>query len=190
MAITQPIRSPEELKRLADYFLERKQLRNYVLVVLGVCTGLRVSDLLRLRWEDVYDFRSQTFRSHLELLEQKTGKRKIVALNAQAIKALSLYFPERNGDYIFASDRVPNSPMSRQTAWRTITLAAKSVNIEGTIGCHGLRKTFGYRCWRDQQLSPAILMELFNHSSYAVTRRYLGIAQDELDSAYLNMNLF
>ena len=56
MSTTAPIRDHKQLRKLTDYFLERKQYRNYVLIVLGTCTALRISDLLTLRREDVFDF--------------------------------------------------------------------------------------------------------------------------------------
>ena len=55
MAAKEPIRDKIQLKSLANYFLKRGQLRNHVLIVMGTCTALRISDLLRLKWSDVYD---------------------------------------------------------------------------------------------------------------------------------------
>lgn len=76
MATTEPIRNKQQLKALAEYFLKCGQLRNYVLIVMGTCTALRISDLLRLKWSDVYDDERQDFYAHVTLTEQKTGKKR------------------------------------------------------------------------------------------------------------------
>ena len=71
MSAAEPIRSRKELKSLAGYFLGRGRIRDCSMVVLGVYTGLRISDLLGLRWEDVYDSGTGRFRAHLEVTEKK-----------------------------------------------------------------------------------------------------------------------
>lgn len=62
---TEPIRNKKQLQDLANYFLIRGQYRNYVLIIMATCTALRISDLLRLRWEDVYDEEHERFLTHL-----------------------------------------------------------------------------------------------------------------------------
>ena len=189
MATTEPIRNPDHLRAMSNYFLGRGQFRDNALLVLGVCTALRISDLLRLKWSDVYDERRSVFRSHLFVTEQKTGKRKTIALNHQAIYALRLYLPYRRGAYLFPG-RAEEQPLTRGQAYRIIRKAAQEIGLSGNISCHSLRKTFGYMAWTRNQVSPVVLMQIYNHSSYEVTRRYLGVAQDELDKAYLGMELF
>ena len=74
-------------------------------------------------------------------------------------------------------------------AWRIIRSTALAVKAKGRIACHSLRKTFGYFAWKSGVL-PIMLMDIFNHSSFEITRRYLGISQDDRDKIYLNMELF
>ena len=192
MGTTQPIRDRQELQDFSSYYMQVKpRLRNYALVVLGLNTALRISDLLNLQWESVYDFKKNCFRDHLSVREQKTGKRNYIALNQNAKNALHLYFQERMpspDEYVFSKRTNPYKALSRSQAYRIVKEAAAHTTIEETISCHSLRKTFGYFAWQ-KGIQPALLMHVFNHSSYDITRRYLGIEQDEKDMVYLNINL-
>lgn len=192
MGTTQPIRNRQELEDFSAYYIQVKpRLRNYALVVLGLNTALRISDLLNLQWESIYDFKKNCFRDHLSVREQKTGKRNYIALNQSAKHALHLYFQERMpsaGEYVFSKRTNPYKALSRSQAYRIVKEAAAHTTIEEAISCHSLRKTFGYFAWQ-KGIQPALLMHVFNHSSYEITRRYLGIEQDEKDMVYLNINL-
>lgn len=190
MAATEPIRDKNQLKELGEYFLKRGQIRNYALVVMGTYTALRISDLLRLKWTDVYDEGLGKFRLHVTITEKKTQKTKTIALNRQVIKALRLYFPYRRSAFIFASSRKDGRAISRVQAWRIIRQAVEAVGITGKISCHSLRKTWGYHAWTSGTVSPVVIMHVYNHNSFTVTKRYLGVEQDDLDRAYLEMGLF
>jgi integrase len=189
MATTEPIRDKKHVRELAGYWLKRGNFRNYALIVLGVCTALRIGDLLRITWEDIRDESSGEFRTHITITERKTGKRKTIALNKQAINALRLLYPGRRGAFIFAGNRRDERAISRVQAWRIIRAAAEAIGTAGRIACHSLRKTFGYFAWKAGVL-PVLLMDIFNHSSFEITRRYLGISQDDRDKVYLSLALF
>ena len=93
MSAMEPVRDKKQLRQLAHYWLARGNLRNYALIVLGVYTALRTSDLLWLKWSDVYDTSRGIFRNHIVLLEKKTKKKRMIALNPKAVKALELCLP-------------------------------------------------------------------------------------------------
>ncbi len=192
MGTTQPIRNSEELTAFRMYYKDIKpNYRNYALIVFGLNTALRINDLLLLRWEDVYNFKKGNFRSHLLVHEQKTGKKNYILLNESAKDALGLYFnlrSPRKSDYIFTRGTDHSKPLSRSQAYRIIKSAASETVNENNISCHSLRKTFGYYAWR-QGTPPALLMDIYNHSSYKITKRYLGIEQDDKDSIYENLLL-
>lgn len=73
MERVEPIRSEKKINDLKKYLLGSGSMRNYALVVLGLNTALRISDILQLTWEDVYDFEEKTFKTHVYIKEQKTG---------------------------------------------------------------------------------------------------------------------
>lgn len=192
MSTTQPIRRSEDIQSLKNYFLERGEYRNYLLVTFGLNTALRISDILNLKWKDVYQFDKKKFWGHICLTEKKTKKETQILLNQATIAAMNLY-REHCGkiepeEYLFKSARNPEEPICRVQAYRIIHGAADVIGLEGHISCHSLRKTFGYHAWKSGA-EPALIMNIYNHSSFKITKRYLGIEQDEKDSLFFKINL-
>ena len=60
--------------------------------------------------------------------------------------------------------------------------------VEGLVGTHTLRKTFGYWAYK-QGIDITLLMRIFNHSAPSITLRYIGITQEEINNVYVNLNL-
>ena len=190
MATTQPIRNKKQVKELVDYYLNKGQPRNHVLVTMSIHTALRIGDLLRLTWDDLYDFDKGRVRKNITLIEEKTGKTKTIALHKSVVCALTMYAPDAAapGRAIIANPRTGKA-ISRVQAYRLIRAASEALEFEEHVSCHSLRKTFGYFAWKAGVL-PVMLMDIYNHSSFDITRRYLGIAQDDRDKVYLSMALF
>ncbi|KYN77683.1 recombinase XerD [Clostridium sporogenes] len=187
MERVEPIRSEKKIKDLKNYLLGANNIRNYTLIVLGLNSALRISDILNLTWDDVYDFEERVLKTHVYIKEKKTGKNKKFLLNKNAVNAIQKLKKEIRYinalDYIFQSREGKNRPITRSMALKIIKSSCKAVGIKEKIGCHSLRKTFGYHSWKKGVPLP-ILMELYNHSNQAITKLYLGINQDDIDDVY------
>ncbi len=192
MCKTDPIRNQKDIRRLKEYFLEIGQPRNYTMVTLAMNTSLRISDILKLTWEDVFDFQTHKYKEHITLIEQKTKKQTRMILNQEAQHSLDLlreHLKEVSPkDYIFSRSGERNHPICRSHAYKIIKKAGETLRIDGTISCHSLRKTFGYHAWK-MGVQPALIMSIYNHSSIEITKRYLSIDQDDKDEVFYKINL-
>jgi len=186
MNITEPIRNSGDVYKFLSYFKRQGQQRNYVLATFGVYTALRISDILSLKCNDVYDFASGTIRETITLIEKKSKKPKIVALNKTIRTALKAYLPMATPNAPLILNSRTGKAISRIQAHRLISDAAKIIGLTQKVSCHSLRKTFGYHAWQ-QGVSPVIIMEIYNHSSMSITQRYLGLQQDHLNTTYLSI---
>ena len=193
MSTTYPIKNDQALENFKGYYASTKiNFRNYALIIMGLNTAARIGDLLQLQWKDVYNKEEKKFQEHIFMREQKTGKERAVAINTNVRKTLNILrkncLSSDDEDYLFPSKKNKEQPISRYQAYRIIREAAENTGLQEHISCHSLRKTFGYHAWK-QGVSPAVLMDIYNHSSYKITRRYLCIEQDDRDKVYMNIKL-
>lgn len=180
MNFVQPIRDPEKIVAV-KHFLKEKNERNYMLFVVGLNTGLRISDILPLKVGDLRD-------NHLRLRENKTRKQKMIKITPTLKRELKSYIEGmEDHEYMFQSRVGENKPISRSMAYKILREAADAYNLID-IGTHTLRKTFGYHFY-SQTKNIALLMDLFNHSSEKVTLRYIGVNQDIRDKAMSNFKI-
>ena len=186
MGTTQPIRNKKTLENFRNYYKkEENKPRNYALIVFGLNSALRISDILNLKWKDVCN--SAGYLEHIIVTEKKTGKKNVLALNRAMKEALDYYRKTietiDSEHYIFSSQKVKDEPNTRSQAFRIIQKAAQKCGMKEPVSCHSLRKTFGYYAWKNGT-PPALLMSIYNHSSYEITKRYLGIEQLDKDEVY------
>lgn len=182
MELVEPIRSKKQIDAMKRY-LKSGNLRDYLLFVLGINSGLRISDLLSLQVQDVKG------KERISLREQKTGKTKDFPLSDTCQKAIKEYLQVRDMDagFLFVS-RKGQGAISRVQAYRILNEAARAIGIKEQIGTHTLRKTFGY--WAYQAgVDITRIQKLLNHSAPSVTLAYIGITKEELDDVYINLNL-
>ena len=193
MSTTQPIRSKQLLHDFKEYYLTKQSnSRNYTLILMGLNTALRINDILHLTWGNVYCTEHRRFYTHLLITEKKTEKETRILINRELQETLLSYRKTQpsiaDTDYLFPSPRKTGFPLSRYQAYRSVRKAAEAVGIEDVIRCHSLRKTFGYHAWK-MGTPPALLMEIYNHSSFQITKHYLGIEQDDKDAIFRDIQL-
>ncbi|MGH0606834.1 site-specific integrase [Bacillus mycoides] len=174
MNFVQPIRNPEQIQQIKEHLKEKSE-RNYILFVMGINTGLRISDILKLKVGDLKG-------SHISMREMKTGKQKRIQITAALKRELRWFNENREDDeYLLKSRQGKNRPIGRSMAYKILSGAAAEFGLD-EIGTHTLRKTYGYHMYM-QTKNIALLMEIFNHSSEKVTLRYIGVNQDAMDKA-------
>lgn len=181
MNVVQPIRDYEKLEALKRV-LKAKNERDYVLLMMGLYTALRISDILRIRVEDIK-------KNYITIREKKTSKLRRIYLNHDLKQALNSYIHDKEPyEFLIRSREGINKPISRARAYDILKEAAEEVGID-SVGTHSLRKTFGYWAYKDTK-DVAALQKLFNHSNPEETLRYIGIEQDNVDllikNAYRN----
>ena len=183
----QLIKNAMQLETFKNYYYRvHYHPRNHMFITMGLNTALRVSDLLRLKWCDVFDYDNVCYREHVFLVEQKTQKKSYIYINERVVETLLWYqntyaYMPQPQEYLFSNEN--GTAISRVSAYRIVRLAAENCHIEGVISPHSLRKTFGYQAWI-KGVSPVLLMDIYQHSSFEITKRYLGIEQDERDSVF------
>jgi integrase len=177
----QPIRSMEDLDNMKWALKRHCGERDYILFSLGINTGLRVSDLLKLT------------------IQQLKGKKKIVVVEKKTKKKRDIYltgvFEELNAyietldetEWLFPS-RKGDKPITRIQVYRQLNKAADMADINTGIGTHTMRKTFGY--WHYKAFKDvAKLQSILNHSHPAITLDYIGITAEEIEKDFETFKL-
>ena len=184
----EPIRDKALIRRIMEALAEDRTPmgeRRYLLFVSGIYLGRRIGDLLRLKVGDVRG------RKYLEITEEKTGKRKLIAFNDVLQRIYKERLAGRDPDEpVFVSshvDRVTGKrkAITERTALRDVKAIGQLARLPDDvhIGTHTLRKTFGYWFYRNTG-DMAMLMKMFNHSKAEVTQVYIGIDDDEQRDAF------
>ena len=180
----EPIRDEKDIKAIQK--LLSGHPRNFLLFVLGINTGIRVGDLLELR---VGDLRYLKPGQVHQIVENKTKKKNHIVVNKRIRTALDRLF-ESHGhddrDVLFKSRKGNNKPITIIHVNKLIKQWTKIINLKGNYGAHTLRKTWGYQQRMKYGVGFEVICKRYNHSSPAVTMRYLGITDKEVDDVLMN----
>ena len=178
----EPLRTETEIQDFLFWLRRSKNSdRDVFLFKLGINTGLRMSDLVSLKVSDV----AASVNPKIE--EKKTGKTRVLFL-ANLQEEIQQYTENKNpDDWLFPSRQGKHEPIKVNTVYQLYQKVAKNLNRKD-ISTHTVRKTFGYHYYRSTK-DIATLMEIFNHTSQQITKRYIGIREEEISETFKNFKI-
>lgn len=175
----------DEAMKLIRLLYKDANYKMSLLIGVGCFWGLRISDILSLRWKDILNV------DEFSIIEHKTGKQRTIRINSQLKRHITDCYKQINPIGVNAPILV--SQKGTTYTIQRINIILKEIKAQYKLSiknfsCHSLRKTFGRQVYNQNsdnaELALVKLMELFNHSNVAITKRYLGLRQEELLHTY------
>ena len=181
----------DDFKSLISKLERDKEYKFCLLFAVGVFTGLRISDLLQLRFNQFENTEIMTIQ------EQKTKKTRRIKINAdlkEIVERVKCKMGVEDPEQFIFVNRYGTKPIDKSYVNVKLKEILKHYNImlEGNASSHLFRKTLGNRVLRlNNYFNEAVilLMELFSHSSPAITKKYLGIREKEIHDVYDSLRL-
>lgn len=179
-----------EFKKLLKELHKDKKYIWELYARLSFCTALRCSDVLSLTWHDIWN------RCSLTVTEKKTGKTRKIPFNLQTQERIDeayLLMKRPNPNELIFYNKKTRKPLTIQY----INQMAKrwkekyDLNIDH-FSTHTFRKTFGryvYDTSKDKSEALILVNSILNHSTIDVTKVYIGLRQDEVNSVFNSINL-
>lgn len=178
--VVEPLRSLEDVAKVKAVL--KADARNLALLTLGVNTNLRAGDLLSLKASDV-----NWAKGEIIIREEKTDKRRHIALSPGVLSVLTLYFADHGtADGLLFPSGKGGGQMTVSTLNNMVKLWCLRANIKGNFGSHTLRKTWAFIQYKVFGTDLALISRELNHSSLRTTYAYLGIMPDDVRQAYMN----
>lgn len=180
----------DKLQSLTQKLERDKDFKFTLLITIGMYTGLRISDILSLKWKDLLT------KEHIEVTEKKTGKVRKILVNQnlqETVSRISSKLTHLNPEKHIFLNRFKTKPISCQYVnWKLKELMKRYEVVKDNtkIKSHSLRKSFGRRVWENSERSEKgliMLNEIFNHSNIKTTKIYLGIREREIQDVYQNL---
>ena len=176
-----PIKDSNVLKEVQDTLLNNFKAgrRNYTVFQVGKATLLRVSDVMRLRWTDIFN-ENGTVRQNAFIHDKKTGKANLLYLKPIQTDLLTYqawYQKQKlHSTWLFPSTQHPDRHITEKQFYKIMSKTGDLLGIN-YLGTHTMRKTGAYRVYTQSNYNIGLVMNLLNHSSEAMTLTYLGLDQ-------------
>lgn len=196
MEFVEPIREVKKIAQIKNILRDRKDIRDLLLFELGINSALRISDLLSIKVGDLFET-DLSVKDFFDIREEKTNKMSRVTITPKVKETLALYrqtYPNivtSPENFIFFKKKtypLGSESIGRKTSWLFLSRICEEVGLRGNYGNHSLRKTWGYQA-RMNTIPLEIIQHKLNHSSLAMTQKYLGITADEIREACEKLDL-
>lgn len=212
MKIVDPIKDPNQIEAIKKLLTVDGKIRDLLLFELGINSALRITDLLSLKVTDLYDDKWRP-KDKFTIKEWKTNKTNEITI-VPKVKATLLKYKEHYSDVVAHSDYFiffqtknsskksddPDDPTSKENQKRgmvaikrrmaeyLITKRCDSIGLQWNYWTHTLRKTRWYFAYTNKYPLELIQKKL-NHSSQAITLRYIGITSQDIRDMCISLNL-
>lgn len=176
-----PIKDSNVLHEVQDTLLNNFQFgrRNYTIFQVGKATLLRVSDVLALRRNEIFDD-DGSIKKNAYIRDKKTNKPNILYLKPVKQDLLDYYawLQENNiqSEWLFPSTTHHDRHITEKQFYKIMAKVGDLLGIN-YLGTHTMRKTGAYRVYTQSNYNIGLVMTLLNHSSEAMTLKYLGLDQ-------------
>lgn len=141
--------------------------------------GLRISDILKLKLSDIV---KDGERYRLNIKEQKTKKERFFTVLVEAYQHLKIYCLENNikpDEQIFK--------FTERGVQNKLKMVCDYLGYEG-ISTHSFRKFFATQIYINNDYNVVLVQQLLQHSTPAVTQKYIGIQPQQIEIALQNHN--
>jgi len=163
--------------------LEKWNPKYHAIFLVGIYTGLRISDILRLRVRDIR-------ADELRIRQKKNRKWVMLPVHPEIRRGIAEYIKGMSDhDWLFRSRQVKlnvrvRRELDRSTVYKMLNKVCSNYGLY-SVGCHTMRKTFGYHMYMANKKNVGLIMEIFGHSDQSITLRYIGVTQDTINDAVL-----
>ena len=152
----------------------RPNLRIATALILEANLGLRISDIVKLRLMDIV---RDGERYRLSIKEQKTQKARTFTVPLALYQFIRCYCMDCG-----ISLEEPIFPITERAVQKQLKLVCDYLGYTG-ISTHSFRKFYATEIYKNSHYNIVLVQQLLQHSSAAVTQRYIGIQQQELEQA-------
>lgn len=196
MKFVEPIRDVRKISQIKNLLKWDNNIRDLLLFELWINSALRISDLLSIQIKDLFE-NDLSIKDFFDIKEEKTGKSNRITITPKVKETLNLYkitYPEiiqdENNFVFFRKKTFPlwSKSIGRKMTWLLLSQICEDIGLKGNFWNHSLRKTWWYQA-RINNIPLEIIQHKLNHSSLAVTQRYLWITDDEIKEACNKLDL-